>query len=258
MAHGTFTDGTDYMASEERSVSIGEETMLLALEDSLKHIKQDQQAEVNIDERYGPEGKAVNFTVKIEEVKSAYSLSWDEKFEAATKRKALGNAAVKEQTWTRALDKYDAAFKMIDHTGEQDADKKKQENDLKLSLHLNRSLMQQKLGEPGQCIAECDNALEIDSTNTKALFRQASAYMEIGDLQKAKQGFEKVKEIDPDLKDSDRQLARLRKKEKLINKKDQALFAKMMSGVGKGADEAPPAAPSEAAAEDECCRPGGG
>ena len=43
----------------------------------------------------------------------------------------------------RALDKYDAAFRLIDFTNELDDEKKEQEQALKLSLHLNRSLVHQ-------------------------------------------------------------------------------------------------------------------
>jgi len=249
---GTFADGQVYLPPEEKTIFIGEQTCLPALEEALKSVKQGQEATVAVDERYGPEGKAVTLKVKVTNIRSTYSLSWEEKFEGATKRKTLGNEAVKEHSWARALSKYNAALKMIEYTNEEDQDKKDQEQALKLSLHLNCSLVQQKLGDNAECIKQCEKALDIDKANTKALFRQATAHLEIGNLDQAKQGFNKVKEVDPDLKEVDRQLLRLKKKQKLNDKKDKALFAKMMSGVGKGPDPAvstDPAPPEEAEAE---------
>ena len=58
----------------------------------------------------------------------------------------------------------------------------------------------QKLSGYQQCIDHCDKALEIDGSNTKALFRQATAQMELGQLAKARVGFQMVKQLDPSLK----------------------------------------------------------
>ena len=58
----------------------------------------------------------------------------------------------------------------------------------------------QKLSGHQQCIDHCVKALEIDGTNTKAMFRQATAQMELGQLAKAREGFQMVKQLDPTLK----------------------------------------------------------
>ena len=108
-------DGTVFEEKCEKTISVGESVVCGALEEALTHVTTGQEAEVAIDARYGPDGRAVVYWVHLKDVKSVYSLSFEEKISGSSKRKELGNDKLKAGDLDGAKRSYDAAFKLIEH-----------------------------------------------------------------------------------------------------------------------------------------------
>jgi len=83
------------------------------------------------------------------------------------KLKAAGNKFFKSGEYPQALEKYNEALKHC-----------KKPDDMKLivSLHCNRALCWQQQSAFQQVIACCNEALELDPENAKALMRRSSAF----------------------------------------------------------------------------------
>jgi len=234
---GRHLDGTVFEPKAEKTISIGENSMGEALEQALTNVTDGQEAEIKMDERYGPEGCAAIYWVHVKDVRSTYSLSLEEQITGATRRKELGNTKLKAGDLQGASKAYNAGFKLVEHAHGETDQEKLQLAAVKLSIHLNLSLVLQKLGDEAACVQECNKALEIDASNVKAIYRCGAAKLKLGELNDAEKMFLRLQEIDPTLKEASVGLAQVKKKQKLMDKQDKALFAKMMSGVGKGKDE---------------------
>jgi peptidyl-prolyl isomerase D len=178
--------------------------------------------------------------------------------EAAESIRAIGNAAFKTADLERALFKYSKALRYLeDQIGEQ-ADTAKQ------ACLNNSATCLSKLGRLDECIAKCTQVLDINPNHTKAMFRKGATLLAMNDPDGAEAALLKAQELSPDDKSIQNELKKVNNLKKKLAKKDKALFAKMMSGVGKGVDhespaapEPPAAAPAEAREEDECCSAGG-
>ncbi|KAD4584374.1 hypothetical protein E3N88_21975 [Mikania micrantha] len=97
--------------------------------------------------------------------------SWDmnttqEKIEAAGKKKEEGNAFFKAGKYKKAVKRRE----------------KKQAKALKITCNLNNAACQLKLKEYKQAEKLCTKVLELESTNVKALYRRAQAYINVADL----------------------------------------------------------------------------
>jgi FK506-binding protein 4/5 len=98
---------------------------------------------------------------------------------------------------------------------------------LQLTTRLNLSTCFAKLGNATKALENAQQALAIDSTNTKALFRRGQAYLALGDIDRAREDLEKVKEKLPNDSSVKAEMEKLRKKTQEQQKKEKKLFSKM-------------------------------
>jgi hypothetical protein len=92
-----------------------------------------------------------------------------------------GNVAFKAGEWAAARKSYDAAFVSLFYSEDEYSfllsDQERAELDqAKLGLHLNRAACKLKQEQPDAAVWDCTKALDLDPTNTKALFRRAQAH----------------------------------------------------------------------------------
>ncbi|KAL0592102.1 hypothetical protein ABG067_000755 [Albugo candida] len=115
----------------------------------------------------------------------------DERVRLATEEKQKGNSCIAEKDYEAAQKHYDSGFVNIFYAkdewdqllSEQD---RAEINQIKLLLYLNRGLCKLKLNKIEDALWDCDQAISLDATASKAHFRRGLVYTE-----KLKQEFEK-------------------------------------------------------------------
>ncbi|KAL0369439.1 UNVERIFIED_CONTAM: Peptidyl-prolyl cis-trans isomerase FKBP65 [Sesamum angustifolium] len=78
-----------------------------------------------------------------------------------------------------------------------------------------------------------EKVLELESTNVKALYRRAQAYMNMADLDLAEFDIKKALELDPDNRDVKLEYKVLKEKIKEFNKKDAKFYGNMFAKLNK-------------------------
>nr|XP_025637978.1 peptidyl-prolyl cis-trans isomerase FKBP62-like [Arachis hypogaea] len=127
--------------------------------------------------------------------------SWDietpEKIEAAGKKKEEGNALFRAGKYAKASKRYEKAIKFIEYDTNFSIKEKKSAKDLKIACNLNDAACKLKLKDYKQAEKLCTKVLDLESTNVKALYRRAQAYIQLTDLDLAEFDIKKALEIDP-------------------------------------------------------------
>ncbi|KAK9087975.1 hypothetical protein Syun_030369 [Stephania yunnanensis] len=135
--------------------------------------------------------------VSFEKDKESWDMNTEEKIEAARKKKEEGNALFKVGKYSRASKRYEKAVKFIEYDSSFGEEEKKQAKTLKAACNLNNAACKLKLKDYKQTEKLCTKVLEIESTNVKALYRRAQAYIQLADLDLAEIDIKKALEIDP-------------------------------------------------------------
>ncbi|KAL0390272.1 UNVERIFIED_CONTAM: Peptidyl-prolyl cis-trans isomerase FKBP65 [Sesamum calycinum] len=163
--------------------------------------------------------------------------SWDmdtaEKIEAAGKKKEEGNVLFKAGKYIRASKRYEKAAKYIEYDTSFSEEEKKQSKALKVTCNLNDAACKLKLKDYKQAEKLCTKVLELESTNVKALYRRAQAYVNMTDLDLAEFDIKKALELDPDNREVKLGYKALKEKVKEYNKKDAQFYGNMFAKLNK-------------------------
>ncbi|KAH0639666.1 hypothetical protein KY285_036252 [Solanum tuberosum] len=165
--------------------------------------------------------------------KESWDMNTQEKIEAAGKKKEEGNALFKAGKYARASARYEKAAKFIEGDTDFSEEEKKQAKALKISCNLNNAACKLKLKDYKQAEKLCTKVLETESTNVKALYRRAQAYMNMADLDLAEFDIKKALEIDPNNRDVKLEYKALKEKVKEFNKKDAKFYGNMFAKLNK-------------------------
>ena len=76
-------------------------------------------------------------------------------------------------------------------------------------------------------ISKCENVLEIQETNSKAIFRRGQALLGMNDFYAALKDLQKVRELQPEDKGVLNEIARAKKAKLEMVKKEKQLYSKM-------------------------------
>ncbi|KAL8500968.1 hypothetical protein ACS0TY_020524 [Phlomoides rotata] len=171
--------------------------------------------------------------VSFEKEKESWDMNTTEKIEAAGKKKEEGNALFKAGKYVRASKRYEKAAKYIEYDTSFSEEEKKQSKALKVTCKLNNAACKLKLKDYKEAEKLCTKVLELESTNVKALYRRAQAYMNLADLDLAELDIKKALEIDPDNRDVKLEYKVLKEKMKEFNKKDAKFYGKIFSKLTK-------------------------
>lgn len=145
--------------------------------------------------------------------------------------KNIGNNFFKAQNWQLAIEKYSKALRYLEtcsSTLNDDSAKKKLEPTA-LSCILNTAACKLKLKLWQEAIECCDEALDLNQTNTKALFRRAQAWQGLKEFNKAMIDLKKAHEIAPDDKAIGNEMLKLKQQVKEEKEKEKKIYAKMFA-----------------------------
>ncbi|XP_053743840.1 inactive peptidyl-prolyl cis-trans isomerase FKBP6 isoform X3 [Synchiropus splendidus] len=97
----------------------------------------------------------------------------------------FGNRRFRQRNFFNAKGCYKQATTLLANRETQSDAERKEIRASQLLLYLNLSLTELRLDSPQKALKHANNALEIDPSNTKALFRGGQAYAELGDYERA-------------------------------------------------------------------------
>lgn len=171
--------------------------------------------------------------VSFDKERESWDMNNEEKIEAAGKKKEEGNALFKAGKYVRASKRYEKAAKFIEYDSSFSEDEKKQAKALKITCNLNDAACKLKLKEFKQAEKLCTKVLELESSNVKALYRRAQAYMNMADMDLAEYDIKKALELDPNNREVKLGYKALKEKVKEYNKKDAKLYGNMFAKLNK-------------------------
>ncbi|XVF32109.1 hypothetical protein REPUB_Repub17cG0053700 [Reevesia pubescens] len=165
--------------------------------------------------------------------KESWDMNTPEKIEAAGKKKEEGNVLFKAGKYVRASKRYEKAVKYIEYDSSFSEEEKKQAKALKVACNLNNAACKLKLKDYKQAEKLCTKVLEFESSNVKALYRRAQAYIHLADLDLAEFDIKKALELDPDNREVKLEYKVLKEKIKEYNKKEAKLYGNMFAKMNK-------------------------
>mmetsp|Transcript_14675 Transcript_14675/g.37361 ORF Transcript_14675/g.37361 Transcript_14675/m.37361 type:complete len:265 (-) Transcript_14675:124-918(-) len=155
--------------------------------------------------------------------------STKERIQFAEKRKEQGNSLFKEGDFAGAIARYAAGLQFMSEisNSEMTDEVKAQMKPLQASMHLNSSMCALKMKDNKKAVEFAQKALEVDSTNVKALFRLAQGYSGLQEYGKAKAHLLEAQKIDADNKEVAKELALVERNIQRQTDKEKKMFSKM-------------------------------
>ncbi|XP_028658489.2 peptidyl-prolyl cis-trans isomerase D [Erpetoichthys calabaricus] len=146
--------------------------------------------------------------------------------------KNIGNNLFKMQNWQAANKKYSKALRYLEVTKEnieKEEELKKKLETKALSCILNVAACKLKLQQWQEAIDSCTEALTLDHSNTKALYRRAQAWQGIKEYDKALVDLKKAQEINPEDKAVHNEMLKVKQKVKEEKEREKKAYAKLFS-----------------------------
>ncbi|KAL8026880.1 hypothetical protein ABFX02_14G058200 [Erythranthe guttata] len=222
-----------------------EDQVIEGLDKAVATMKKGEVAVLTIDPQYAfgsseskqdlavvPPNSTVYYDVELVSFvkeKESWDMNTEEKIEAAGKKKEEGNSLFKAGKYAKASKRYEKAAKYIEHETSFSDEEKKLCKVLKVSCNLNNAACKLKLKDYKQAEKLCSKVLELESTNVKALYRRAQAYMNMADLDVAEFDIKKALELDPENREVKLGYKALKEKMKEYNKKDAKFYGNMFA-----------------------------
>ncbi|XP_029917656.1 peptidyl-prolyl cis-trans isomerase D [Myripristis murdjan] len=145
--------------------------------------------------------------------------------------KNIGNNFFKNQDWQSAVKKYSKAIRYLETSGEL-LDEEEAQQKLEptaLSCILNTAACKLKMQLWQDALDSCNEALELNQANTKALFRRAQAWQGLKEYNKAMTDLKKAQELAPEDKAISNEMKRVQLKVKEEKEKEKKIYAKMFA-----------------------------
>lgn len=177
-----------------------------------------------------PGGATLQYKITLttfEKPKESWEMNTSEKLEQSVLVKEKGTQYFKEGKYKQASVQYKRIVLWLEHESGLQDDEEKKAKALRLAAHLNLAMCYLKIQEPSSAFDNCDKALELDSSNEKALFRRGEALFAMKEFERAKDDFQKVIQLYPSNKAAKTQIALCQKRIKEQHEKDKRIYANM-------------------------------
>ncbi|XP_062856733.1 peptidyl-prolyl cis-trans isomerase D [Trichomycterus rosablanca] len=145
--------------------------------------------------------------------------------------KNIGNNFFKSQNWQAAMKKYSKALRYLERCGNilDDESTQKKLEPVALSCILNTAACKLKLQQWQEAVESCDEALELDQTHAKALFRRAQAWQGLKEFNNAMSDLKKAQESAPEDKAIANEMLKVKQKVKEEKEKEKKIYSKMFA-----------------------------
>ncbi|CAN9514602.1 unnamed protein product [Ophioblennius macclurei] len=144
--------------------------------------------------------------------------------------KNIGNNLFKSQNWNGAVNKYSKALRYLETSGELLSEEAHQKLEpTALSCFLNTAACKLKLQLWQEAVESCNEALELNQANTKALFRRAQAWQGLKEYSKAMVDLKEAQGITPEDKAISNEMKRVQLKIQEEKEKEKKIYAKMFA-----------------------------
>ncbi|KAM9356669.1 peptidyl-prolyl cis-trans isomerase D [Symphorus nematophorus] len=144
--------------------------------------------------------------------------------------KNIGNTLFKNQDWKAAVNKYSKALRYLEASRDQLEEEVQQKLEpTALSCFLNTAACKLKMQLWQDALDSCNEALELNQANTKALFRRAQAWQGLKEYSKAMIDLKKAQEIAPEDKAISNEMKRVQLKIQEEKEKEKKIYAKMFA-----------------------------
>lgn len=160
------------------------------------------------------------------------ALEEPDKVAHCTRRKEAGTKFFQSGSWRRALRRYQHVTSLLAYVDHWKQEKCKTEAvQLRRACHLNAAACWLKLEVWPEADQSCKQVLREEPSNVKALFRRGQALNKLGEFREAGQIIRRVLELDPDNKEAQRTLVRLRQAAKAEAEEQKGMFSRMARGI---------------------------
>uniref|UniRef100_A0A8C7YD59 peptidylprolyl isomerase n=1 Tax=Oryzias sinensis TaxID=183150 RepID=A0A8C7YD59_9TELE len=166
-----------------------------------------------------PAGATLQYKIKLtafEKAKESWEMNTPEKLEQSSIIKEKGTQYFKDGKYKQASVQYKKIVSWLEHESGLSEEDEKKAKTLRLAAHLNLAMCYLKLHEPNQALENCDKALEMDSSNEKALFRRGEALFAMNEFDKARDDFQRVVQLYPANKAAKSQVQHHQRRSKLF------------------------------------------
>ncbi|XP_051915928.1 peptidyl-prolyl cis-trans isomerase D [Hippocampus zosterae] len=149
--------------------------------------------------------------------------------------KKIGNNLFKSQDWNAAVNKYSKALRYLEMCGEvleDEGDESPAQKKLLpavLSCYLNTAACNLKLQMWQEAVDSCNEALELDKGNTKALFRRAQAWLALKEYSQAVSDLKTAQGIAPEDKAISNEMKRVLLQVQQEKEREKKIYAKMFA-----------------------------
>lgn len=174
-----------------------------------------------------PPNATVEYIVTLNDFErevDSWKMDDEERMNQAKLFKDKGTQYFQVSKFRLALKMYEKSLSFLSSSIDSDESKKSQ-----LAVYLNKALCHQKLNEFDEAKDACNEALNIDKANVKALYRRGQSRLSLGDFEKALVDFNAVREIEPENKAAINQVTICKQKMKHYNDQQKKVFANMFT-----------------------------
>ncbi|XP_061577921.1 peptidyl-prolyl cis-trans isomerase FKBP4 [Cololabis saira] len=239
---GTYDERTFDERELKFEVGDGENLSLPpGVEKAITAMEQGEEATFTIKPKYGfgnvgnekfniPGGATLQYKIKLtafEKAKESWEMTSQEKLEQSSIVKERGTQYFKVAKYKQASVQYKKIVSWMEHEAGWSAEDQVKVKALQLAAHLNLAMCYLKMHEPNQAFESCDKALEMDSSNEKALFRRGEALFGMKEFDRARDDFQRVVQLYPANKVAKTQVAVCQKRIKEQHEKDKRIYANM-------------------------------
>ena len=159
-------------------------------------------------------------------------MSTQERIEAMMELKLKGNVLFKNNSNHEALGKYELALIYYEYCFDATGNDRIELENVRLLCLLNAAACTLNLKSYSQCIAFCNEALQIDDTNPKAYYRRGKAYRLLNQYDNAKRDMKRAVELTRGGMECNREMKLLQQCEEQY-KQDTLNFAQRAIGGSK-------------------------
>lgn len=208
-----------------------------------EHMKVGEEREVrghvDYDDRPGlPEGAKLSYVLELVRAVDFATVPLDERLQDATERKNSGNKIFAAGDHARAIAAFRSALTMAElQAGDEADDKHNELKQLTVSCWTNIAVVHLKTGKFNEVLMTTDEALKINPKLSKGLYLRAKAQHNLKKLEEARATVEQGLALDPNNVGLQLLRREIAQEEKAEVERQREVYARMMSGLGKGPAE---------------------